>query len=399
MTDLIIETVPTVPVVPAVPAVPASDAGIHADLETRLLSTQDLADRDTTEVAQPCAAAKQKRARHPLVQKAVDTLRRKLKLSSVKTNRAPVPKTIWLVWVGRTMSDEYSDRIAKAVRDNPEWKVNVLLSSTFSTSPEAYAENQAKVQAAGAAVVPLEGELAGKLKREHMLDPLIWEWSMTSGIVNYGAISDILRVFVLKEQGGMYTDTDNTIITPLPAQVVPKYGFLYGCFGSDAGHAEQKLGRPFDEDPAAYLAVWEKTARSKPSAVSNSVLATVPQGKVINAYWDHIKGVYVPLGSQPVDARMAALRWGPRDETQKAKLNAMKLKTLNNTGPGALEATLSGETIKGQNALRLAKPDYAHDVHTNEGKHLVLDPKHVYVRSDNSWVKAIDEGLGGTGPA
>ena len=58
-----------------------------------------------------------------------------------------------------------------------------------------------------------------RVVEEHMLDPLIWEWRMTAGsdnIINYGAISDILRVFVLKEEGGVYCDTDTRIAPGLP---------------------------------------------------------------------------------------------------------------------------------------------------------------------------------------
>jgi hypothetical protein len=323
----------------------------------------------------------------------------------VKKNKDAVPTTLWFIWVGGEMPDAYAERIATAARDNPDWKVNVLLSSTFSASPEAFEANRTKVQNAGADPVLLEGELAGSLKREHMLEPLIWEWKLTAGsddIVNYGALSDILRVHVLREHGGMYLDTDNTITTPLPTRIVPKYGFLYGVFGGRAFNAE-KDGVDFDRDPSAYTRRWNDddpaTMIQKPATVTNSALVTVPNGKVINAYWDHIKGVYTPLASQPEDARIAALRWGPTSTTSAQRLEAMKLRTLHNTGPGALETTLGTLTIKGQNGRDLCKPAYAHDAHGTEAKQLMLDPKYVFVRSDNSWMKVINEGLGGAGPS
>jgi hypothetical protein len=123
----------------------------------------------------------------------------------------------------------------------------------------------------------------------------------------------------------------------------------------------------------------------------------VPHGQVINAYWDHMKNVYTPLEGKPESDRVAALRWGPGATTPKDRTKEMKLKTLNNTGPGALETALGKETIRGQSVARLIRPDYAYDVHTNDGRHLLLDPKYVYVRSDNSWVKAIDAAQGGPG--
>lgn len=383
---------------------PAQDyPSLLADLQSRLTLTRQLPAHDSTAPAEPCARA-QKKERNPKLQKAIDAIAKALKLSTLKTNKAPVPRHIWYVWVGGEMPQEYADRIAGVVRNNPDWTVKVLLSGTLSASMEAFQTNRDKVSAAGAMAVPLEGPLANKLKREGMLDPLIWEWKTTASpdnIINYGAISDILRVFLLKEEGGMYNDTDNTITTPLPGKIVPKYGFLYGAFGSGAAQAEAESEQSFDENPDAYTALWNdgkpSTFRNKPYALSNSVLLTVPQGQVINAYWDHIKGRYTPQVGKSDDERFAALRWPESAGSQHAQREAMKMKTLHNTGPGALESTLGTMTIKGENALDLVKPPYGYDVHTNNGKDLLLDPKYVYVRSDNSWVKAIDQARGGAG--
>ena len=395
MTNAITEVVPPAPSYPS----------ILADLQSHLLLTRVLPAEDTTAVAEPCAQAPRKEP-NPTLQKAVDKLVEVLRLSTLKTSKARVPTVIWYVWVGGEMPDEYSDRIAATARANPDWTVKVLLSGTLSASLDAFTANRDKVAAAGAVPVPLEGKLASKLRREQMLDPLIWEWKMSASpdnIINYGAISDILRVFLLKHEGGMYNDTDNTITTPLPRTIVPKYGFQYGAFGSGAAQAERNHGKTFDEDPDTYKSLWNdedpRTLRHKPYALSNSVLLTVPEGQVINAYWDHIKGRYVPLAAKSEEERFAALRWPESASSKHEQREAMKMKTLHNTGPGALESTLGTMTIKGENALGLVKPPYGYDVHTNRGKDLLLDPKYVYVRSDNSWVKAIDNAQGGAGPS
>ena len=390
MTDLI-EAIPATP--PPAPKYPE----LLAELQSSLLRTQQLPQHDTTAAVAPCAAASRPRP-IPASPKTLDKLRDLLRLSSVKTNRTPVPKTIWYVWVGGEMPNAYADRIAAAAAAHPGWTVNVVLSSTFSASPEAYQANVDKTGRAGAVAVPLEGELAGRLRRERMLDPLIWEWKMTAGsdnVVNYGAISDILRVFVLKEQGGVYCDTDNTITTPLPDRLVPKYGFLHGVFSSSTGAAETELGHSFDGDPAAYASLWRDDATKKPSVITNSVLATVPHGQIINAYWDEITSTYTPLASRSESDRIAKLRWGPKIPPQ-GRSDAMKFKTLAFTGPAALEMTLGTIKIKGQNLGPLIRSENAWDVHTNDARHLILDPKHVYVRSDNSWVRSADAELAAT---
>lgn len=379
---------------------PPSAESILAELRSRLVPTGELPSHDTTAAVEPCAKAK-KAATRSLLQRAIDKLfrRKDLGLSNLKTSKASVPTTIWYVWVGGPIPASYAARVGRTAQSNPGWQVKVLLSSTLSTSPEVFAQNQSALETAGAAVVPLEGPLAKRLAREGMLDPVLWEWQ-AQGIVNYGAISDILRVFLLKKEGGMYIDTDNTITTSLPNKVVPKYGFLYGAFGTASMDEEKKganaAGR-FDEDPSDYLALWNdddpKTLSRKPYAVTNSVLLSVPEGQIINAYWDHIKGVYQPLSAATPEARDAKLRWPAKATDIEDKRRNMREKTLAHTGPRALETTFSTMTIKGENVYLLTHPSPSpFDVHTNEARHLMLDPKHVFIRSDNTWTRAVGPG-------
>ncbi|AKT38366.1 glycosyltransferase [Chondromyces crocatus] len=396
--------VPTPPPAPA----PAPTPTI-AELEQRLLTTTALDDADTTEIATPCGQGEKKRSLKQTQRSFLEYTDRKwmeFSKSTIPRNRAKVPNTIWLIWVGGEIPDDYATRIEKVAQDHPDFTVNVLLSETLSKTPEDFEANKRKVEGAGANVELLEGEHASKLEAEGMLKPLIWEWRLTDGpnnIINYGAISDILRLYILKERGGTYIDTDNTITTPLPRDVVPKYGFQYGAFGSrTAEKRERELAKEkktFDTDPAEYVSAIQNDNprdphRNKPSTISNSVLVSVPQGQIINSYWNNVKDVYVPLADVTEEKRFEKLRWKATHTEPRQQREAMSMATLNNTGPRALEFTLADTRLKGESTHGLIRPALSPwEVHSNEAKHLVVDPKHVYIRSDNSWVREIDAGI------
>lgn len=303
-------------------------------------------------------------------------------LTPVDSKGAPVPKQISYIWFGGPIKDvnpKYLDDIRNTVdlhRNDPDadpsgrWSVNVVLSKTFSKSPEAFAANKAALEDAGASVVVLEDRYGPGLADEGMMDPLRWEWS--GDHPNYGAMTDIVRVYMLKRDGGVYTDTDNTFLKPLPGDLGLAHGFKAGVSHNAALVSKHKI-----QDVDSYKAALES---DQPTGIINAFLASEPDGKIINAYWDHIKDAYRKLPADP-EARHSKLHGDPAD---------VRAGTMYRSGPSGMRAFMSSmsavdgrnlwESMTGWDLTREGLPFFP------ERQDLLLDPSFLYIRSDNSWI-------------
>lgn len=303
-------------------------------------------------------------------------------LTPVKANGAPVPKQLSYIWFGGPIEDvnpKYLDDIRNTVdlhRNDPDadpsgrWNVNVVLSKTFSKSPEAFAANKAALEDAGANVVVLEDRYGQGLADEGMMDPLHWEWS--GDHPNYGAMTDIVRVYMLKRDGGVYTDTDNTFIKPLPGDLGLTHGFKAGLSHNAAVVSKHNI-----QDVDSYKAALEK---AQPTGIINAFLASEPDGQIINAYWNHIKKAYSELPADPA-ARHSKLHGDPA---------SVRAGTMYRSGPSGMRLFMSSlsavegrnlwESMTGVDITKEGLPSFP------ERQDLLLDPSFLYIRSDNTWI-------------
>jgi hypothetical protein len=145
---------------------------------------------------------------------------------------------------------------------------------------------------------------------------------------NFGATSDIVRVLILEQVGGLYVDSDVYCVKPLGDILawpeIPRYGLtspsLSECYGKHAPGLQQAQWESAD--------FWrERFSRSKAFPVlTNSIIAALPQSEGIKQYKATICDNYQKR-QQP-------------DENEAQTLKYLRTQTVKLTGPGAARNSL-----------------------------------------------------------
>jgi len=229
------------------------------------------------------------------------------------TNDQEIPKDIHYIWIGGVMrqNDEkvgpipaYRDGIqyTKRVLD-PDYTIHLWLSKHLSINAEAYEENVEWATAMGLQIRNIDTEL--ELREREVM---VIEWERNTQKPNYGAISDILRLVILYQFGGIYMDTDCAFLKPPPDSLIPKYGVLFvssrGNMPPEEQPVEQHRPIPTPKKSKSLFSCFSCCMSSSELplefmggsfpivGITNSVIGSVIGGLVIANYRSYIMTTY-----------------------------------------------------------------------------------------------------------
>lgn len=135
-----------------------------------------------------------------------------------------VPNTINIIWFGSFLREPHQKRILDWKRINPEYKINIWISREMINQDIFEKFNQF---CNSHSISLQEAEDLHYLMNDSVL---LWlKLLKAEGIKNYGAISDLYRLYVLRAEGGWYFDTDIIPLLPLPVDLSLEYGFAINC--------------------------------------------------------------------------------------------------------------------------------------------------------------------------
>ena len=236
---------------------------------------------------------------------------------------ANMPQSLHFVWFGGPIpgagaAHDYLENIRTVAINAASHQVFVWLSPQFSTNPHVYTQNRQWCEGTGN-VTPRDVTDPGDLVlKPTEIAALQLQWDTPER--NYGAMSDIARVAILAQHGGMYMDTDCSMTAnPNPATIVLRYGFM--------------------------------TTKPRWDSVSftNSIMASVAGGQFVTAFRDDIAAVYqTRVLEKDLADRVAAIRSRIRISDDPVRRRGdIHDKTVMLAGPGRLNVTASRFTLPG----------------------------------------------------
>ncbi|HSX20485.1 MAG TPA: glycosyltransferase [Gammaproteobacteria bacterium] len=139
----------------------------------------------------------------------------------VSTQSLYIPRELHLIWIGGNMPKDYLANLQHlaSLCENiqPVYEVNIW---TDAGSRQANAAQFKQI--AGLTVRHIEGELLKNLlsndspytdiEKKHFLKWMLFEYLAPA---NYAAVSDLLRIEILRQHGGLYLDTDTFITSTI----------------------------------------------------------------------------------------------------------------------------------------------------------------------------------------
>jgi hypothetical protein len=158
----------------------------------------------------------------------------------------------------------------------------------------------------------------------------IYQQELVNRGANFGSASDILRIEILLENGGIYVDTDVTCVAPLPSIQChlshPRFSAVHPKW--QKGMTEQEWKSPL---------WWEQVGGQKPPKISNSIIASHPRCAGLEAYRSLINRNFKAMKNSD------ALRLQYMDDVRGS--------TIRMTGPAVAEKSSGFEKIsKGMEA-------------------------------------------------
>ncbi len=174
----------------------------------------------------------------------------KFTINDVNAKRVPeetmllaIPKSIHLIWLGGSIPQEYLENIFKLApyAKKNGFKVNLWVDNDFNFhgAVNRFHNTNRNVEISNTlkSAITLKNIMELKTDPQTVNDKILWKiiHSETTGLFcNYAAASDILRLMILKKEGGYYFDTDLKMLTGKnlteedPKLFIPnaKYSFL-----------------------------------------------------------------------------------------------------------------------------------------------------------------------------
>lgn len=139
---------------------------------------------------------------------------------SQKTIITSIPNSIHFIWLGSFLRTMHQSRILEWKRMNPEHEITLWIDKQL-IDHETY--QQFKVFCDNHSI-----SLKEVATLHYLMDESVRQWLtrlLAEEIKNYGAISDLYRIYLIKEAGGWYFDTDVIPLLPLPINLILNYGF------------------------------------------------------------------------------------------------------------------------------------------------------------------------------
>ncbi|MEM7790301.1 MAG: glycosyltransferase [Verrucomicrobiota bacterium] len=251
-----------------------------------------------------------------------------------------IPRQIHFIWVGGAIPGQgaphnYRQRIQQIANTlapqnvpvDQHHHVNVWLSQNLSHTQADYDENRAWAQNANN-VTPRNLDLPEELQLTNIeRGAIALQWDTQPH--NYGAISDIVRIAILDQHGGIYMDTD--------------------C----------RIGQMFDPNPlhAPFGFLVTRRAWNSPNFL-NSIMASIPGGHFIVALRNAVGIRYGQISEMTEAEKYVALRTNaepPPDGSAQSLINGylnklrsdIEAKTLLLAGPSRLDEVARNYTVNG----------------------------------------------------
>lgn len=236
-------------------------------------------------------------------------------------SRLSIPKHIHAIWLGSVLGQDGRDNLVNWKRINSDYEVKLWVDSALYGETEKREYEELKVWAKENNIVicdinpcikETKDELAAVRIRydiyENMLSKEFFDDEINGRYKNLAAASDILRVEILSQEGGIYIDAKDVFPGKGIGQLDTRYGFCCHIKGS--------------------------------KYINNDILASVAQGTVIREYRELIHERYQKLYQDEKE-----LRAHRNPEFTCPDINRgddpRKTTTQNTSGPGALDAIIS----------------------------------------------------------
>lgn len=271
----------------------------------------------------------------------------------------PFPKKIHFIFVGNLLPKKYAEYIAQWAKHNPDVEINVWVhkesltenaKSTLSNEPLPDYTHRIIAESSEQELNHIRIRDVKEIHynpiyhyQEHLqeaYDLYLKEVGLESrhpfdmGVPNYGAASDLLRGVILWQEGGLYSDTDNTCEASIDFN-------------------------DFDDDPYFYYHV------SKGEIPSNGWMACIPSHPYMSTV---IKTMNKGLNEVFTDPKLLCPYLGDSSGKESARAEI----TIARTGPGVL----SGLVLTAKTLPKL-KTNFL------EGK--------ITVNFDNSWLNKVNK--------
>ncbi|MCP3060201.1 hypothetical protein LXT21_15565 [Myxococcus sp. K38C18041901] len=201
-----------------------------------------------------------------------------------------IPKKLHFIWMGRPVPEKYLANITSFAFRNPNYEINL-----WSTSADRFRTSMAGLRMQGS-------NWRFRTLAELNLHPRYRHWIdfETRGyLVNFAAASDLLRLAILHQEGGVYTDTDNLALAAF-GELWAEYGFLLAKAGLDN------------------------------NTLTNALMASVPGNPYVNVMGLHILDKY-----DTTDPDLLERKRVPGTLARRSM-------TIEMSGPGALSLALDG---------------------------------------------------------
>jgi hypothetical protein len=285
-----------------------------------------------------------------------------------------VPKVINFIWVGKPIPDKYEQNIKRWAELNPTYQFQLWVDSTLLKDHRATPaqESQRFTSHKNIKVIDLvKDPLYQKMNNRRY-----FEDELSGQAKNYAAASDILRVEILYQYGGIYFDTDTyPTADPLPvAGLLAEHGILIAPFSRSGGLAwsnavmaaakKQHAGLKIMSDLISknYQALYEDPGKLKKHRPIFATDISQQQLQTIEA--DRDNSVLLTSGPEMVKQAFALDYFPKLSSSVKKDINAVTSGskdrgTLSPLGPGAVE----GWKYAG----------------------FVMDARYVDIRSEKSW--------------
>lgn len=160
-----------------------------------------------------------------------------------------------------------------------------------------------------------------------------YNWETRLGWTNYGAASDLGRLAILEQLGGVYLDVDLEAVSPLDdlytIREMPRIGPLID--DTVVEREVQGAQNPSRQNQAQLIQALISRIESDPNhSFNNNVIASAPNGWFIQEYLQTALGNYEKSSKR---SDFMEMHWGDDPEN-------IKLSTVKTTGPHVIEGIL-----------------------------------------------------------
>jgi hypothetical protein len=286
-----------------------------------------------------------------------------------------IPKVIHIIWIGGDLPQRNRDCISTFVRHNPHWKINLWIDANQLLTGERRRQVVAKhngnvsadewqrvakqVNAGGDAAtiryldmyLNMRGEeLRGlRLKQATSIvdfcsskritlcevqrdlkmgkNAAIYRQELVNRGANFGSASDILRIEILLQHGGIYVDTDIECVSALGDIICHQ---SYPRFSAVSPHWANGVSEENWTSDAWWLQNFKNQMAPK---ISNSIIACHPRSKGLKSYKELINSNFTKMRRD--------------DEMRSDYFERIRNSTIKMTGPTAAAKSTGFSRVRG----------------------------------------------------